>query len=67
MLLSLAISSIRKNCSFDQLALANVIEGVMEEGPTTSASCPSEYYVVLISILPNTDPWYYVVLISILR
>ena len=33
----------------------------------TSASCPSEYYVVLISILPNTDPWYYVVLISILR
>ncbi len=34
MLLSWAISSIRKKCSFDHLALANIIWGVMKKGPT---------------------------------
>ncbi len=26
-----------KNCSFDHLALSNIIEGIMEEGPTIGA------------------------------
>ena len=37
MLLSLAISSIRKNWCFNHLTLENSIQGVMEEGPTIGA------------------------------
>ena len=37
MLLSLAISSIRKNWCFNHLTLENIIQGVMEEGPTIGA------------------------------
>ena len=33
----LAISGIRKSWSFNHLTLANIIQGVMEEGPTISA------------------------------
>ena len=69
MLLSLAISSIRKNWCFTHLTLENIIQGVMEEGPTIGAllSCltfkPSAFTILSsmtiwrASTISNSKKW----------